>query len=126
MLLRLTDDLGRHYLGDALGIGRQGHVPVAKGDAKLPGDRVRLGLFLAGAVALVVLLGTVALVVVDGPGEGSNGHDQPGKRNRVQVTRSNRNRFHRTVADVINRQSTGSNAQLATIEAAECANEPGG
>src|SRR5580700_5859000 len=53
--------------------GKRG-VLVAKGYADLAGDG-------AGRRVRDVL----ALVVVDGPGQGGDGHDQAGQRNRVQI-----------------------------------------
>jgi ribosomal protection tetracycline resistance protein len=68
----LAGDLGGDYFGDAVGAGGQDGVLFAEGDADLAGDDLgwRLG-------------GVVALVVVDGPGEGGDGHDQAGQGDRV-------------------------------------------
>jgi len=70
----MADDLRCHYLGDALGPWRKGRVLLAEGNANLTGDGVGLRLPLVGAVALVV---------VDRPGEGGDGHDQAAERART-------------------------------------------
>jgi hypothetical protein len=68
-----------HPQGD-LGAGWQLNVLVAKGDAELACDEI--GLWLGVMVRLVV---TGGLVVVDGPGESGDGHDNAGEGDRVNV-----------------------------------------
>ena len=72
----LAEDFGGDHLGYAVGAGRQGHVLVAEGDADLADD---------GVGRKLLVMGAVALVVVDGPGKGGDGHDQAANRNHVQV-----------------------------------------
>jgi hypothetical protein len=70
----VADDLGGDYFGDLLGAGGERRVLAAEGDADLA------AMELGGWVG-----GVVALVVVNGPGEGGDGHDQAGQRDRVEV-----------------------------------------
>ena len=68
----LARDLCGDDLGNPLGFCGHGDLLLAEGDADLAGDGAR---FRIGCVA--------ALVVVDGPGEGGDGHDQAGEGDRV-------------------------------------------
>jgi hypothetical protein len=69
-MVGLAEDFGGYHLGYALGTGGEGHVLVAECDADLAGD---------GVGRRLLSMCAVALVVIDGPGEGGDGHDQAAK-----------------------------------------------
>jgi hypothetical protein len=66
----LAEDFGGYHFAYAVGAGSERHVLLAEDDADLPGDGVGRGLLVMRAAALIV---------VDGPGEGGDGHDQAAK-----------------------------------------------
>src|SRR5215470_2336663 len=74
-----ADDLGDHYLSDAVRAGGGWQVVLAQADADLAGNRVQWGPSGAGAA-----------IAEDGPGELGDGHDQPGCRHAAPNGHSGR------------------------------------